>query len=197
LAEHRDKLKSWEDSREELERKMAAPWQLQHRGGGGGGRGAQQQQQQQQAGGANDLLAVLSAGLMPFGGGMYGAGDSMMMLNAYRAAAEERAPAWHAAGAAATRRGAAVQPPPPPPRNEYRVEVSGQHSTTRCAACNQAIDELTTRLGVRQENQRSWRWHHIDCLPAAHWRDARGRGVSNLRNVPPAAQALVRQHLQF
>ncbi|EFN52889.1 hypothetical protein CHLNCDRAFT_138418 [Chlorella variabilis] len=47
------------------------------------------------------------------------------------------------------------------------------------------------------QREGSWRWHHLDCLPAVYWREARVNGISNLRGIPAPEQSLVRQRLHL
>lgn len=102
-------------------------------------------------------------------------------------------------GAAAPRR--AAPPLPVPPQHDFRVEVSPQLSTARCVTCGDAIGEHTTRIGMRQAGAsrrggRGYQWHHLACLPAAHYREAAERGVDGFRGIPARDQAFVRERMR-
>lgn len=148
------------------------------------------------------MLAALAASILGGGGlGGYGASDQLY-LNPYDPYAGAALDAGGTRGRQRQRRVPQVVPPrsaASPVQNEYRVEVSGQGATARCSGCNAAVGELTTRIGMRVQAQRNpgpWRWYHLACLPSAYWHEARLRGVANLRGIPPAEQARVREHLR-
>lgn len=210
LEARKEKIQSWEANKQQYERQLAAPWskassRAEQGGGGRGGPGA-----------GSGILSALAASILGGGGmGMFGAdpgvmgGDAMMLMNAFHPAGAE-VPGW-GGGGARMRRMPAVVPPPQravaaaPPQHEFRVELSPEHSTARCAGCSEAIGELTTRVGMRAQAQSRqeagrnpiWRWYHLNCLHPAHWHEARLRGVTNMRSIPAAEQARVRQHLQL
>ena len=149
----------------------------------------------------NDGVLGLEAAALHFGG--VGFADLLMGINMFQ---PEGA---HSVNGGYVGRRRAANPTPAAPRivnaplqNDYRVELTPELSTSRCAVCGMAIQELTTRIGMRPTPQtrhdatRGWRWHHLNCLPAAQWHEARVRGVSNMRQIPPADQARVREHMQ-
>lgn len=78
------------------------------------------------------------------------------------------------------------------------MQLSTPGATARCEGCSARFAERTVRVGQRQQGQRpppAWRWYHTDCMPAAYWHEARMRGIANLRGVPPADQARIRERL--
>lgn len=129
------------------------------------------------------------------GGGLGGGGPADPLMAMYLATGPVGAVAVGGGGGRRQRPPRVVAPPP----NEYRVEVSSPQSTARCCACSAAIGGLATRVGVRPQGGGHWRWHHLDCLPAQQWQEARARpgGVQGLRGIPPREQARVRAHLRL
>ncbi|PRW39278.1 dynamin-related GTPase isoform A [Chlorella sorokiniana] len=180
LEARKERMAAWESKKAELEGKLAAPWARGARGGGGGGGGAAD------GGAYGGMLSALAASILG-GGGLGGFG----MLGGDPLAGPGYVPA--PPPAARQRRPPQIVPPRPavPPPNEYRAEFTLAAATTRCAACNTGFGETATRIGQRPQAQArgpqaAYRWYHLGCLPASAWNEARARGVTNLRNLPPA-----------
>ncbi|KAL4438717.1 hypothetical protein ABPG77_006321 [Micractinium sp. CCAP 211/92] len=199
----KEKLQSWEANKDRLERELAAPWaggssgSGRDRGAGSGGRGG---------GGGTDLYG-LAAAILGGGGPLAALGAPFFMGGGPEyAAPHELLHGGAAGGGGGNRRGAAAPrraapPPAIPPRHDFRVEVSSQLSTARCATCGNAIGEHTTRIGMRQagasrRSSAGYQWHHLACLPAVYYREAAERGVDGLRGVPARDQAFVRERMR-
>lgn len=166
-------------------------------GSGAGGRGG---------GGGTDLYG-LAAAILGGGGPLAALGAPFFMGGGPEyAAPHELLHGGAAGGGGGNRRGAAAPrraapPPAIPPRHDFRVEVSSQLSTARCATCGNAIGEHTTRIGMRQagasrRSSAGYQWHHLACLPAVYYREAAERGVDGLRGVPARDQAFVRERMR-
>ncbi|KAL4440149.1 hypothetical protein ABPG75_003150 [Micractinium tetrahymenae] len=195
-----EKLQSWEANRERLERELAAPW-AGSSGGSGRDRGAGSGSGRGSGGGGADIYGLAAAILG--GGGPLAALGAPFFIGGGPELLYGGAPGG--GGGGGNRRGAAAPrraPPPPqaPLRHDFRVEVSPQLSTARCATCGSAIGEHVTRIGMRQAGAArrggGYQWHHLVCLPAAHYREAAERGVEGLRGVPARDQAFVRERMR-
>lgn len=167
------------------------------RHGGGGGGGADLYGLAAAILGGGGPLAALGAPL--FLGGGPGYGEPHDLLPGIPLGGLPGGGGGNRRGAAAPRRAAPA--PPIPPRHDFRVEVSPQLSTARCATCGNAIGEHTTRIGMRQAGATrrgggGYQWHHLACLPAAHFREAAERGVEGLRSIPARDQAYVRERMR-
>lgn len=200
-----EKMQSWEDKKEQLAPQLTAPWR---NSDGRGGR----------LGDGSGLLSAIAASIMGGGGGLGFGAAPLTLLDPLGGGGGGHAfgmevPPWGGGGTRGRRTPAIVPRHAPaaaalPLAHEFRVDVSATNSTQRCSACNHGIGEFTTRIGMRPQGQGygrrgpaqregSWRWHHLDCLPAVYWREARVNGISNLRGIPAPEQSLVRQRLHL
>jgi hypothetical protein len=154
------------------------------------------------------LLSAIAASML--GGGGLGFGAVPFSLMGPPGGAGAEMPPWGGGGARGRRSPAVVArhppAPPPPPRlpQEFRVEfAAGPTNAHRCCGCGNMLGENLTRIGTRVQGQGggrrggSWRWHHLDCLPPGHWREARTTGIANLPSIPAPEQSRVRQHLSL
>lgn len=218
LEARRVKLKQWEQRRAEFEEALAAPWQ--HRGGehllsawcflhrsmADSSRppsngfpmlclAAGQGEDPSAEGG---LFSAIAASILGGAGGL-GFGPGQLLVGG---GPGMEVPPWGGGGARG-RRGPAVVPrhsagAEAPPPTEFRAELA--QAACPCAACGQMVGHRTTRIGMRPRSRRgqpSWRWHHLGCVTAQQWREARGLGVGNLRNIPAAEQSRVRQYMSL
>lgn len=144
------------------------------------------------------LLSAIAASILGGGGGL-GFGPGPLF-----GGPGMEVPPWGGGGTRG-RRGAAVVPRHPagagaPQRTEFRAELA--QAACSCAACGQLVGELTARIGMRPQpqtrrSQPPWRWHHVQCVTAQQWREARTVGIGNLRGIPAAEQSRVRQYMSL
>ncbi|KAL4853400.1 Dynamin-related protein 5A [Chlorella vulgaris] len=195
LEARQEKLQSWEQNKTRLEQQLAAPWQ---HSSGRGGHGAS----------ANGgILSAIAASLLGAGGGM-GFGAPGLLLDGVVGGGHvghmEAPPSWGGARERA-RRAPAVVPRHAPAAalpaaapHEFRVELSPAAQV--CVTCFQIIGGYTAHIGTRVLNssrRAGWQWHHLACLPAPLWREARQRGIQNMHGIPPPDQSRVRQHMHL
>ena len=147
------------------------------------------------------LLSAIAASILGGGGGLGFGVAPLTLLDPLGGGARlgVDVPLWGGGGARGRRAPAA----PPPPSHDFRVELVPEHGRhPGCAACHHPISDRV-RIGLRPQGAQGrrgaaqWQWHHLQCLSAAHWREARVSGVANLRGIPPPEQSLVRQHLSL
>jgi hypothetical protein len=186
----REKTQRWEQGRAGLERQLGEPWAARRpeppraRGGGGAGGPA----------GLPPGLAGLPADMIEH---MLAALGGAHLFPHFAAAAG-------GGGGGAPRRAAPLHHLPPPV-NEYRCELApARGALPPCAACAGPMEHHALRIGVRraaftrqEQATTPFSWHHLPCLPAGHWAEARTRGVANLGGIPPADQSRVRARLRL